>query len=91
MARITIGLMNPSETEKTTMVVPDDVPVGMLTDAVVRELRMPLRGNDGRRLRYRVATDGEGGLKELNPSRTLEDLNVGEGAVLRLNVEVVAG
>lgn len=92
MSRITIAVVNPSETEKTTITVPDDVAVGDLTAAIVKELGLPQRGSNGRRLRYHVnLSDEEGNLEQLDESESLDENEVDDGSVLQLTVEMSAG
>jgi hypothetical protein len=92
MANITIGVINPAETEKVTMGVPNDVPVGYVTEAMVDNMGLPLRGQDGRRLRYHLsARDRDGNLERLDDKQTLEENEVGDRDMLQLTVEMVAG
>lgn len=92
MAEITVGIINPTETEKTTVVVPNDVAVGSITEAMVDAMGLPPRGNNGRRLRYHLSERNEDGdLERLSEKETLEENEVGDGAVLQLTVEMVAG
>lgn len=92
MPPIRIGVVNPAETEKVTMEVPNDVEIGDVTEAMVEAMNLPPRGNDGRRLRYHLnRRNEEGELERLDPSETLEDNDVQEGDALSLSVEMVAG
>lgn len=92
MANITIGVINPAETEKVTMQVPNDVPVGYVTEAMVEAMGLPVRVEDGRRLRYHLsARDQNGNLERLDDKQTLEENEVQDGDVLQLTVEMVAG
>jgi hypothetical protein len=91
MANITIGVVNPPETEKATAQVPNDVPVGRLTEAIVDSMGLPLRGQDGRRLRYHLSSrDRDGNLIRLNGNQSLKENEVGDGDVLQLTVEMVS-
>ena len=99
MAIITVGVVNPAETEKVTMQVPTDAPVGDLTDAMVEQMGLPLRAANGQRTRYHL------GLRERDPNpntprmnvrrlddnRSLEQNGVQDGDALQLTVEMVAG
>jgi hypothetical protein len=92
MARIRIGVINPAETEKVSMQVPDDVPVGYLAEAMVDEMGLPPRGQDGQRLRYHLSSRNQDDtLERLDDTRTLEDNGVQDGGMLQLTVEMVAG
>lgn len=92
MAEITIGVINPAETEKVTMRVPDTIPVGQLTDAMVEQMALPPRGNDGRRLRYHLNVRTEDGMLErLDNNETLQGNEVVNENVLQLTVEMTAG
>jgi hypothetical protein len=87
-----IGVVNPAETEKVTMQVPEDVPVRDITDALVDSMGLPLRGQDGQRLRYHLSgRDSDGRLRRLDNKDTLEENEVADGGVLQLTVEMVAG
>jgi hypothetical protein len=92
MANITIGVVNPAETEKVTAQVPNDVAVGYITEAIVDRMGLPPRGQDGRRLRYHLSSrDRDGNLARLDDNQTLEENEVGDSDVLQLTVEMVAG
>jgi hypothetical protein len=90
--QITVGVINPAETEKVTMRVPNDAPVADIRDAIVDAMDLPSRGQDGQRIRYRLAIRNEDGrLEQLNEKETLEEAEVGDGAILQITVEMVAG
>ncbi len=92
MANIRIGVINPAETEKVTMQVPDDAAVGDLRDAIVDAMGLPLRGQNGRRLRYHLSgRDQQGNLERLDEDSTLEENEVQDGDALQLAVEMTAG
>ena len=89
---IRVGVINPAETEKVTMQVPEDVAVQDLREAMVEQMGLPTRGQNGQRLRYHlnVRTE-EGTLERLDDGASLEENEVQEGDVLQLTVEMVAG
>jgi hypothetical protein len=92
MPRITVGVINPAETEKVTMQVPDDVPVEELTRAIVGGMNLPPTGANGRPLRYHLsARSNRGQLNRLAEERDLASQGVGEDSILQLTVEMVAG
>jgi hypothetical protein len=89
---VRIGVINPSESEKVTMDVPNDAVVRNLTDAIVDTMGLPLRGENGRRLRYHLSTrDSEGHLERLDENTTLDENQVDNGDVLQVTVEMTAG
>lgn len=91
MADITVKIINPSETEKTTVVLPNDVAVRSVTEAVVDAMGLPSSGNNGRQLHYILNERNEfGDLEPLSEEETLEENGVGDGAYLQLTVETVA-
>jgi hypothetical protein len=93
MATITVGVVNPTESEKVTMQVPDDAPVSDLTAGMVEAMELLSRGGDGHRLRYRLnrqGTDGRPG-RELDASHSLRENRVESGDVLYMTAEMVAG
>ncbi len=92
MPDIRIGVINPAETEKVTMQLPNDAPVADVTNAMVQAMNMPPVGQDGRRIRYHLSVrDHDGNLERLDEKRTLEENGVQDGSVLQLTVEMVAG
>ena len=91
MAQITIGIVNPAETEKSTALIPNDVPVSAITEALVDSMGLPLRGQDGRRLRYHLSVRDREGMVRLDDKQSLEENGVEDGSVLNLTVEMVAG
>lgn len=91
MTAITIGVINPAETEKVTMQVPDDVIVRDLQEAMIEQMGLPIRAG-GQRLRYHLnvrADDGK--LERLDDETTLAGSKVQEGNILQLTVEMIAG
>lgn len=92
MAPLRIGVINPTETEKVTMQVPNDVPVQDLREAMVERMDLPSRGQNGERMRYHLnVRNSEGKLERLNDRDTLEQSEVQDGDILQLTVEMVAG
>jgi hypothetical protein len=68
--------------------LPDDVPVGQLSSAIRRQLNLPDNDERGRLqlvLHHKVSG------RDLPPERSLGEEKVGEGDVLRLRMEAVAG
>ena len=89
---IRVGVINPAETEKVTMQVPEDVAVQDLREAMVEQMGLPTRGQNGQRLRYHLNVRTEDGtLERLDDGASLEENEVQEGDVLQLTVEMVAG
>ena len=91
MPTIQVGVINPTETEKFVMQVPDDVPVRDLQEAMVEQMNLPTRGNNGERLRYHLNVQRGETLDRLQDRETLDEAGVDAGDVLRLTVEMVAG
>lgn len=91
MADITIGIINPAETERVNIIVPNDVPVGQLTEAIVDAMGLPLRGQDGRRLRYHLNARDQNSLEQLDNDAALDQNEVQDGGILQLTVEMTAG
>lgn len=92
MANIRIGVIDPSQAEKTNMEVPDDADVGALTEAMVETMGLPTTGANGRPMRYQLnlrADDGR--LTRLNEGQSLQENGVQQDAVLQLTAEMVAG
>jgi hypothetical protein len=68
--------------------LPDDRPIGELSSAIRRKLNLPDGDERGRLLlvlHHKVSG------RDLPPERTLGQEGVGEGDVLRLRMEAVAG
>lgn len=92
MARIGIGVIDPSQSEKTNMEVPDDVRVEDLVEAMVEEMGLPVNGANGRPNRYQLnLRQANGHLTRLDENQTLGQNNVQAEATLQLTVEMVAG
>jgi hypothetical protein len=92
MTAIRIGVINPAETEKVTMQVPDDVILRDLREAMVEQMGLPTSRSNGQPISYHLnirADDGK--LKRLEDEVTLGEIEVQEGDVLQLTVEMVAG
>lgn len=92
MPLIQIGVINPAETEKVSMQVPDDVTVRDLQEAMVEQMGLPTRGQNGQRLRYHLNVRNEDeNWERLDDGATLQENEVEQGDVLQLTVEMVAG
>jgi len=92
MASLRVAVINPAETEKVTMQVPNDIPVQDLRVAMVEHMGLPPRGQNGERMRYHLnVRNAEGKLERLNDRETLEQSDVQDGDILQLTVEMVAG
>lgn len=91
MAEITIGVIDPTETEKLTIRVPDDIPVGQLTDAMVENMKLPPFSLQEIRSHYRLCRDknpDSGDLPDFfNEQDTLAGIGIVEGDILFLCVE----
>jgi len=68
--------------------LPDDVPVGELSSAIRRRLNLP---DNDERGRLQLVLHHKASGRELNPDRSLGQEKVGDGDVLRLRMEAVAG
>lgn len=91
MAAITIGVINPTETEKVTMQVPDDVIVRDLQEAMIEQMGLPIRAG-GQRIRYHLNVRADDGtLERLDDETTLAGSKVQEGNILQLTAEMIAG
>jgi hypothetical protein len=92
MPSIRIGVIDPPQSEKTNMEVPDDVDVARLLEAMVEEMRLPTKGPSGRENRYQLnLRTPDGRITRLDPAATLAQNGVENDAVLQLTVEMVAG
>ncbi len=85
MAIIEIKVVNPTKTASVTMQVPNDVVVRDLTDAIVKGLELPLQGQGGRKLRYRLGRKNrDRELEQLEDNRTLNENGVRDDDSLEL-------
>jgi hypothetical protein len=85
MANIQIGVINPEETEKVTMQVPNDVPVRDVTEAIVELMKLPPQEQYGELLRYWLnRREPDGHLERLQDNLTLGENRVQGGDVLQL-------
>ena len=92
MSHITVGVINPAETEKVTVKIPDDVEMEQLVPALVSSMGMPIFSTVGDALVYHLSRrEEDGSLTRLNKKETLADAGVESGNVLQLTVEMVAG
>ena len=92
MANIRIGVIDPAQSEKTNMEVPNDVAVGPLVEAMVEQMRLPTTGPNGRPNRYQLnLRQPDGRLTRLDDAQTLQQNGVQQDGVLQLTVEMVAG
>src|SRR6478752_8639224 len=92
MSTIRIGVIDPSQSEKTNMEVPDDVRVEELVEAMVEAMQLPPRGPNGRPNRYQLnLRQADGRLTRLDDGQTLTENGVLQDASLQLTVEMVAG
>ena len=92
MPAIRIGVIDPSQSEKTNMEVPDDVEVGDLAKAIADAMALPANGPNGRPNRYQLnLRHADGRLTRLDESQNLVQNGVQQDAALQLTVEMVAG
>jgi hypothetical protein len=92
MPAIRIGVIDPSQSEKTNMEVPDDVRVEELVEAMVEAMGLPANGSNGRPNRYQLnLRQADGRLTRLDENLTLVENHVQQDASLQLTVEMVAG
>jgi len=92
MSQIVIAVIDPSQSEKTNMEVPDDVDVRSLTEAMIEQMGMPTRGANGRRILYQLnLREEDGRLRRLDDNQTLAENGVQNDAVLQLITEARAG
>jgi len=92
MAHITINVINPAETEKITMQVPDDVITRDLRKAIVTTIGLPIYDRNRKRLRYHLSLrDDNSRLERLDFRKTLAENEVCNGDTLQLTVEMLAG
>lgn len=92
MSVMRIGVIDVSQSEKTNMEVPDDVPVEDLVEAMVEAMGLPANGANGRPNRYQLnLRQPDGRLTRLDENQTLTQNGVQAEATLQMTVEMVAG
>lgn len=92
MADMNISVIDPTQSSKSNMAVPDDVDVGTLIEAIVDAMGLPVEGANGRPLRYQLSLrDNAGNLSRLNEKQTLSENGMEQDSILQLTVEMVAG
>ena len=92
MSAIRIGIINPSQSEKTNISAPDDVKVGEVVGDIVEALQLPVNGPNGRPNRYQLnLRQPDGRLTRLDEGQTLSENGVHQDAILQLTVEMVGG
>ncbi len=88
MAQIRISIMDQTGGTKTTVEVPDDVPMNQLIPALVTSLNLPVR-QGGNLISYRLDNIDTG--QRIAEDVTLAESEVESGAVFSLSPEVTAG
>ena len=88
MAQIRISIMDQTGGTKTTVEVPDDVPMNQLIPALVTSLNFPVR-QAGNVISYRLDNIDSG--QRLADDVTLADAGIESGTVFSLSPEVTAG
>ena len=88
MAQIRISIMDQTGGTKTTVEVPDDVPMNQLIPALVTSLNLPVR-QAGNLISYRL--DNLDSSQRIADDATLAESEVESGAVFSLSPEVTAG
>jgi hypothetical protein len=88
MPQIRISIMDQIGGTKTTVEVPDDVPMNQLIPALITSLNLPVR-QAGNLISYRL--DNISTNKRLADESTLADAGVESGSIFSLSPEVTAG
>ena len=88
MAQIRISIMDQTGGTKTTVEVPDDVPMNQLIPALVGSLNLPSR-QGGNLISYRLDNINNG--QRIAEDATLAESGVEFGMVFSLSPEVTAG
>lgn len=88
MAQIRISIMDQTGGTKTTVEVPDDVPMNQLIPALVGSLNLPAR-QGGNLISYRLDNINNG--QRIAENATLAESGVESGTVFSLSPEVTAG
>lgn len=88
MAQINISIVDQIGGTKTTVEIPDDVPMTQLIPELVSALNLPVR-QGGNLISYRLDNTVTG--QRMGEHATLADHGVESGAVFSLSPEVTAG
>jgi hypothetical protein len=92
---VRVTIVHPNGSTKTTVEVPQNVPVQRLVQALVPRIGLPAVNQDGRPVAYRLVRqnnrEGDEEEQEINPTTTLADSRVQNDNVLRLYADMQAG
>lgn len=89
MGKINVHIIDSTGTKENGVGLPDDVQIGVIMVKLIEKLKLPSTGPDGNPISYKFISKRTG--KQLIETKTLEQLGVVEGDVLRLQPEITAG
>jgi hypothetical protein len=91
MAQIQLSVVVPSQSKKTQVEVPDNVPTERLVRALVTKMGLPLVNERNQPINYRLGYSREGNDTEINPEATLSQAGVQNNDALWLHPDMRAG
>ena len=91
MPQIRVSVLDPSQSKKTQVEVPDNVPTQRLVRALVAKMGLPLNDERNQPINYRLGYSQGGNDREINPEETLGEAGVQSNDALRLHADMRAG
>lgn len=89
MGRINVVIVDTTGNKEQKVGLPDDVRVGIILVKLVEKIKLPSVGPDGNPISYKFIHKVSG--KQLLETQSLQEANIKDGDVLRLQPEITAG
>jgi hypothetical protein len=91
MAQVRVFILDPSNTKKSQVEVPDGVPTQRLVGALVQRMGLPTNDQGGQPISYRLGYSRNGQDAEVLPEQTLAQAGIQNDDMLRLYANMQAG
>jgi len=89
MSNINVTVYDSTENKRVPVELPSDAPANKIIAVLVEKLNLPKSGPDGAPLSYKFHHKNSG--RQIQDSQSLDDAQVKEGDILRLEPEITAG
>ncbi len=89
MGKINVYIVDTTGNKEQQASVPDDVPVNRILVKLAEKMELPVVGPDGNPINYKFIHKASG--KQLTDEQTLQEAEVQNDDVLRLQPEITAG
>jgi hypothetical protein len=91
MAQVRVSILDPSNTKKTQVEIPDGVASQRLVTALVTRMGLPVNDQGGQPISYRLGYSRNGEDAEVLPEETLAQAGIQNDDTLRLYANMQAG